>query len=220
MYQGPKLLHFMVLRFVQKVRSPGTLFRPFTQSLRMSTTHGSVSPTLKVPEGAEIATVAAGCFWGTEHIYRKYFDNGKGLIDAKVGYTGGQTTDPTYKAVCSSGTGHAEALQFSYDPKTVSFDTLIDFFYRMHDPTTLNAQGPDVGTQYRSAIFYHSPEQKKTAEEVQERLQKNFYKNKIVTEIIPIDTFWDAETYHQLYLDNNPSGYACPTHFLREKPEL
>lgn len=194
-----------------------TLSRHFAMS---STTHGPISPTLSVPEGAEIATLAAGCFWGTEHMYRKHFGSEKGLIDAKVGYTGGSVADPTYKAVCAHGTGHAEALQITYDPKTVSFDTLLDFFYRMHDPTTLNSQGPDVGTQYRSAVFYHTPEQKKTAEEVQERLQNTFYKNPIVTEIVPIDTFWDAETYHQLYLDNNPSGYACPTHFLRTKPEL
>ncbi|KAK9470318.1 peptide methionine sulfoxide reductase MsrA [Dipodascopsis tothii] len=178
-----------------------------------------VSPTIKHPGTAEIMTVAAGCFWGVEHIYRKHFGNGKGLIDAKVGYCGGSRVNPSYREVCSSETGHAEALQISFDPTVVSYDTLIDFFFRMHDPTQSNRQGPDVGSQYRTAIFFHTPEQEQIAKTVKERLQKSFYPgHPIVTEIVPMGTFWDAETYHQLYLHNNPSGYECPTHFLRTTP--
>lgn len=143
------------------------------------------------------------------------------MIDCRVGYSGGSTTAPDYKSVCTDTTGHAEALQVSFDPKKVSFSELLDFFFKMHDPTTLNRQGPDTGTQYRSAIFTHSEEQSKVAQEVKDRLQKDFYpKHRIVTEIIPITVFWDAEDYHQLYLERNPSGYACPSHFLRTTPQL
>lgn len=118
-------------------------------------------------------------------------------------------------------TTDAEALQLSYDPKIVSYDTLVDFFFRMHDPTTVNQQGPDIGDQYRSAVFVHNDEQKSVAEKVKERMQKDFYpKNKIVTTIEPIHEFWDAEAYHQKYLYNNPTGYACPSHFLRTKPQI
>ncbi|KAK9451980.1 peptide methionine sulfoxide reductase MsrA [Limtongia smithiae] len=184
------------------------------------TVAGPISPTMTVPEGAEVATVAAGCFWGVEHIYRKYFGDGKGLLDARVGYSGGSSLSPTYREVCSSTTGHAEALQIVFDPKLVSYETLIDFFFRMHDPTTMNRQGPDTGSQYRSVIFYHSEEQKKTAEEVKVKLEKSFYKtHPIVTQIVPIQQWWDAETYHQLYLVKNPYGYECPTHYLRTSPD-
>lgn len=157
---------------------------------------------------------------GVENIYRKHYQN-KGLIDARVGYSGGSVTNPDYKSVCSSTTGHAEALQLSFDPKKVSYDELIDFFYRMHDPTTLNSQGPDVGTQYRSAVFTHTEDQAQISSEVKDRVQKKFYpKSKIVSEIVPITVFWDAEQYHQLYLDRNPSGYECPSHFVRTTPQL
>lgn len=193
-------------------------FLAFSTMSEFKSPPGAVAPSLKTPEGSQVATVAAGCFWGVEHMYRKHFGNGKGLIDARVGYTGGNQSNPDYKQVCTSSTGHAEALQVSFDPKLVGYDTLIDFFFRMHDPTTLNSQGPDVGTQYRSGVFYHDDKQKSIAEDVKNKMQKEFYKTEIVTEIVPIDLFWDAEQYHQLYLDNNPEGYACPSHFLREKP--
>jgi peptide-methionine (S)-S-oxide reductase len=179
-----------------------------------------ISPTLNA-DGYEVVTVAAGCFWGVEHIYRKHFGNGKGLIDARVGYSGGSTNAPSYKQVCTDTTGHAEALQFTFDPKIVSYETLIDFFFRIHDPTTFNRQGGDVGAQYRSAIFTHTPEQADTAQNVKERMQQTFYpKQRIVTTISPIENFWDAEQYHQLYLVNNPEGYHCPSHFLRTTPQL
>ncbi|ANB11218.1 Mxr1p [Sugiyamaella lignohabitans] len=188
-----------------------------SSSPKMSAT--KISPTLDTV-GYQVATVGAGCFWGVEHIYRKHFGNGKGLIDARVGYSGGTTTNPSYKQVCTSGTGHAEALQITFDPSLVTYDTLIDFFFRMHDPTQLNRQGPDQGTQYRSVIFTHDDEQQKVAEEVKERMQKTFYKDPIVTKIEPIEAFWDAETYHQLYLHKNPTGYECPSHYVRTKPQL
>lgn len=161
-----------------------------------------------------------------EHIYRKYYGNGKGLIDAKVGYCGGNSSDPSYKLVCTGSTGRmstvfidldksidiriaidAEALQISFDPSKVTYETLVDFFFRIHDPTTMNRQGPDRGSQYRSAIFYHSPEQKRISEDVKARMQKSFYTSSpIVTQILSIDHFWDAEAYHQLYLVTNPYG--------------
>uniref|UniRef100_A0A060TCJ8 peptide-methionine (S)-S-oxide reductase n=1 Tax=Blastobotrys adeninivorans TaxID=409370 RepID=A0A060TCJ8_BLAAD len=195
--------------------------RRFSQSVMSShVEQGPLSPSMKVPEGADVATVAAGCFWGTEHFYRKHFGDGKGLVDCRVGYTGGEKADPSYREVCTSTTGHAEALQIVFDPKVVSYETLIDFFFRMHDPTTLNKQGPDTGPQYRSSIFYHNDEQKRISEELKQKYDKTFYKNPVVTTIEPIKIFWDAETYHQLYLVNNPDGYECPSHFLRVKPEL
>ncbi|KAL5630127.1 hypothetical protein BROUX41_001733 [Berkeleyomyces rouxiae] len=168
-----------------------------------------------MPEGAEKVTVAAGCFWGVEHIYRKHFGHDKGLLATAVGYTGGNTSHPSYKNVCSGSTGHAEALEIVYDPKKVTYRQLIEFFYKIHDPTTLNRQGPDVGTQYRSAIFFHSPEQEEIAKEVTKVASENWWKCPLATQIIPAGEWWSAEDYHQLYLQNNPSGYECPTHFLR-----
>ncbi|KAI7894309.1 uncharacterized protein EV154DRAFT_415305 [Mucor mucedo] len=162
----------------------------------------------------EKATFAAGCFWGVEHIFLKYFKQDG--IKTKVGYIGGDTPNPGYKEVCSGKSNHAEALEITFDPKKVSYATLVDFFYSTHDPTTVNAQGPDRGSQYRSAIFYHSPEQKSIAEKVTAEVQEKHLKGKkIVTEIVPAGVFYDAEAYHQNYLNDNPSGYQCPTHFKR-----
>ncbi|KAI9492197.1 hypothetical protein BDB00DRAFT_829634 [Zychaea mexicana] len=171
--------------------------------------------TLKHMSGnTELATFAAGCFWGVEHIFRKHF-GGEG-VTAKVGYTGGNTEDPDYRLVCTGTTNHAEAVELTFDPKRTKYETLVEFFYKMHDPTTANAQGPDVGTQYRSVIFYHSPEQKEIAQRVTDEVQEKHYKDKkIVTQLVPAGKFYDAEEYHQLYLDKNPTGYECPTHFLR-----
>ncbi|VVT56935.1 uncharacterized protein SAPINGB_P005422 [Magnusiomyces paraingens] len=201
----------------------------------------TISPTLNVPENAQVATFAAGCFWGVEHIFRRYFaqnfltnDNSLnknfikrgGLIDAKVGYSGGRNSSiyPSYKQVCKNNTGHAEVLQISFDPKIVSYKDLVDFFFRIHDPTTLNQQGPDdFGEQYRSAIFYHNEEQHKIANDILKKYQHDWYDPaglKIVTQVEPIKVFWDAEVYHQLYLKNNPEGYMCPSHHLRTEPPL
>jgi peptide-methionine (S)-S-oxide reductase len=190
-------------------------FRPFA-----STTASRMSATpVTIPEGAERATVAAGCFWGVEHLYRKHFAD-KGLYDARVGYIGGDAADPSYQAVCSGNTGHAEATLLIYDPTKLSYTTLLEFFYRMHDPTTLNQQGPDTGSQYRSGIFYHTPEQEAIARDVTKRAGEQWWNGKIVTEILPAQQWWDAEDYHQLYLNKNPHGYECPSHFLRPFPDL
>jgi peptide-methionine (S)-S-oxide reductase len=174
-----------------------------------------------LPDGAQKATFAAGCFWGVQHMYRKAF-GGNGLLDAKVGYSGGDTSNPSYRNVCSGRTGHAEALQVIFDPTKVTYRQLVEFFYKMHDPTTLNRQGPDAGTQYRSAIFFHDPEQEKIAKDLTELIQKEWWKNgKISTEIAPAGEWWNAEDYHQRYLDEkNPGGYECPSHFLRKFPPL
>ncbi|KAJ5863727.1 uncharacterized protein N7529_005643 [Penicillium soppii] len=170
--------------------------------------------------GTQTATIAAGCFWGVEHLYRKNFGNGKGLLDSKVGYCGGVDDSPSYRAVCTGKTGHAEALQMTFDPSIVTFRQLIEFFYRMHDPTTENRQGPDVGTQYRSAIFTHGDEQQKIAEEITDKVSKEWYKVPLSTKVLPAGKWWDAEEYHQLYLQNNPMGYECPAHYIRNFPPL
>ncbi|ORX96256.1 reductase [Basidiobolus meristosporus CBS 931.73] len=162
----------------------------------------------------EKATYAAGCFWGVEKVFQKQF-NHLG-IQTEVGYTGGATDNPNYKQVCNGDTQHAEAIEITFDPKKVTYDALTEFFYRMHDPTTVDRQGPDVGTQYRSAIFYHSPAQKETAEKVTKEVQeKHFQGKRIATQIVPAQKFYSAEEYHQNYLSKNPHGYECPTHFLR-----
>ncbi|KAL6919614.1 hypothetical protein ACHAPO_004040 [Fusarium lateritium] len=194
------------------------LARPFTQSTRLSIAPDQSAASV-IPEGAQRCTVAAGCFWGTEHLYRRHFGD-KGLIDAKVGYIGGDLENPTYRAVCGGKTGHAEAAQIIFDPTKVTYAQLLEFFYKTHDPTTLNQQGPDTGPQYRSAIYFHNPEQEKIAREVTEKANKQWWKGGIVTEIAPAGKWWTAEEYHQLYLHNNPSGYECPSHFMRPFPPL
>lgn len=180
-----------------------------------------VSPTLKLTPTSKIVTVAAGCFWGVEKVIGKYFKD-KGLIDAKVGYANGLLSvgEVTYKKVCSGTTGYAESLQISYEPSQVTLKEILDIFFRIHDPTTINAQGPDHGTQYRSAIFTHNEEDLGVAKESKNYFQTEWYPNhKIATEIDLIKSWYDAEDYHQKYLDRNPGGYECPTHFLRTKPK-
>ena len=146
----------------------------------------------------EKATFAAGCFWGVEVEFR----NTPGVTDVRVGYTGGATEQPTYKQVCSGGTGHAEAVEVTFDPFEVTYEELVDGFWQLHDPTQVNRQGWDVGSQYRSAIFTHSPEQARVASESKERAQERLSKP-IATQIVPADTFWPAEEYHQQYLVKN-----------------
>jgi peptide-methionine (S)-S-oxide reductase len=146
----------------------------------------------------EKATFAAGCFWGVEETYRKV----KGVISTTVGYTGGSTKNPTYEDVCTDRTGHAEAIQVEYDPLVVSYEDLLRVFWESHDPTTPNRQGPDFGSQYRSAIFYHNDQQKTSATASRDRLQSTgrFTKKRIVTEIVAAKEFYPAEDYHQQYL--------------------
>lgn len=151
----------------------------------------------------DTATFANGCFWCTEAIFEEL----KGVISATSGYTGGQTENPTYKDICTGETGHAECLQIIYDPGVISFDELLEVFWETHDPTTLNRQGADVGTQYRSGIFYHNPEQKEKAEKYKSALDKSgAFDRPIVTEITPFSKFYPAEAYHQEYFVNNENN--------------
>src|SRR5207249_6478014 len=144
------------------------------------------------------ATFGAGCFWGVEAAFRQV----KGVLSTAVGYSGGHRDNPTYKDVCSGRTGHAEVVEVEYDPSQVSYDDLLKVFWDNHDPTTMNRQGPDAGAQYRSAIFYHSPEQQAAAAASKEARQANGeYRRPIVTEIVPAATFWKAEDHHQQYLE-------------------
>jgi peptide-methionine (S)-S-oxide reductase len=144
------------------------------------------------------ATFAAGCFWGVEATFRQL----PGVISTRVGYTGGNLANPTYKDVCTDRTGHAEAVEVDYDPARISYEQLLDVFWENHDPTQLNRQGPDWGTQYRSAIFFHSPEQEAEAKASKQKLENSGRYNKpIVTQIVPAGTFYEAEDYHQQYLE-------------------
>jgi peptide-methionine (S)-S-oxide reductase len=144
------------------------------------------------------ATFAAGCFWGVEATFRAL----PGVTATRVGYIGGNLSDPTYKDVCTDGTGHAEAVEVEFDPAKISYDKLLDVFWENHDPTQLNRQGPDWGTQYRSAIFYHWPEQETAAKASKQELEKaHRYSKPIVTQIVPATTFCEAEDYHQQYLE-------------------
>ena len=154
--------------------------------------------------------LGAGCFWGVEHIIKKR----EGIIATKVGYSGGDVKDPTYPMVCSGTTGHAEVVLVEYNPVIISTVLVLDLFFRLHDPTTVNRQHNDIGTQYRSVIFYFNEEQKKIAEEVITKLNETkTFKDKVVTQVIAASEFYSAEDYHQDYLDKNPDGYMC--HILR-----
>ena len=148
----------------------------------------------------ETATFAAGCFWGVEAAFRQI----NGVVNATVGYTGGTTKNPTYEQVCTHTTGHAEAVQVEFDPTHVSYEQLLEAFWTMHDPTTKNRQGPDVGSQYRSAIFYHTPSQQAAAEAAKAKLERSRrFPRPIVTEISPAAAFYLAEAYHQRYFEKN-----------------
>ena len=150
------------------------------------------------------ATFAAGCFWGVEATFKKL----PGVIDTVVGYTGGEVENPTYRMVCSDKTGHTEAVQITFDPDQIDYQDLVEKFFDLHDPTTPNRQGPDVGSQYRSAIFYHDEEQRRIAEEtIKELDQSGKFRYPIVTQIIPADDFYEAEEYHQDYYEKNRSWW-------------
>jgi peptide methionine sulfoxide reductase msrA/msrB len=158
----------------------------------------------------ETAILAGGCFWGMEEIIRKI----PGVLSTTVGYSGGKVANPTYELVCTGATGHAEAVRVVFDPAKLSYEALLGYFFRMHDPTTLNRQHNDVGTQYRSAIFYTTEAQRQTAEQVKSAQEKSgHFKRPITTEISPAQAFYSAEDYHQKYLVKNPGGYNC--HVLR-----
>jgi methionine-S-sulfoxide reductase len=158
----------------------------------------------------ETATLAAGCFWGVEHLMRQL----PGVISTRVGYTGGTVANPTYERVCRGDTGHAEAVEVVFDPDRVSYEEVLRYFFRLHDPTTPNRQHNDIGAQYRSAIFTHSEEQRRIAEEVKAELNASgVFERPVVTQIVPAGEFWEAEPYHQDYLVKHPNGYNC--HVLR-----
>jgi peptide methionine sulfoxide reductase msrA/msrB len=166
---------------------------------------------VNTPKGLEVALLGGGCFWGMEEIIRGI----KGVVKTHVGYTGGGTKNPTYDDVKSGKTGHAESVQILFDPSKITFDELLGFFFRMHDPTTMNRQGNDIGTQYRSVIFVYNDAQRKTAKKKIEWIDKSGkWKKPVVTSIESAGTFWLAEEYHQDYLQKNPNGYTC--HYLRD----
>ena len=154
----------------------------------------------------EVATLGGGCFWCLEAVYQEL----RGVKKVESGYSGGDVPHPTYRQVCSETTGHAEVVQVTFDPDEVSYRDILDVYFTIHDPTTLNRQGADVGTQYRSAIFYHTEDQKRVAEEAISDLQtEGIWNNPIVTEVVPFDEFYVAEDYHQDYFENNPSQPYC-----------
>ena len=154
----------------------------------------------------EIATLAGGCFWCLEAVY----DELKGVMDVVSGYSGGNVANPSYEAVCTGKTGHAEVVQVTFDPAVISYRQLLQVFFTIHDPTSLNRQGADVGTQYRSAIFYHNPGQKATADQVIRELEtEKVWGKPIVTEVIPFEVFFPAEAYHQEYFKRNPYQGYC-----------
>lgn len=164
-----------------------------------------------VDTATEIALFGAGCFWGVEEILRAI----PGVIATTVGYAGGVTSDPTYSQVSGGKTGHAEVVQVEFDPHQVTYETLLDFFFRLHDPTTINRQHNDIGTQYRSVIFFHDDKQRQAAERKKEEVNRSgAWSDPLVTEIVPAPQFYAAEEYHQDYLQKNPGGYNC--HFLRD----
>jgi peptide-methionine (S)-S-oxide reductase len=164
-------------------------------------------PTTMIPtDGLEKATFGTGCFWCTEALFEAL----DGVQDAVSGYEGGQVENPTYRAVCTGATGHAECVEVLYDPKKVDYAELLQAFFRSHDPTTLNRQGADVGTQYRSVVFYHNDAQRQLAEQVKKELDASgAYGKPIVTEISPATTFYEAEAYHQSYFAKNPDQGYC-----------
>lgn len=154
----------------------------------------------------EVATLAGGCFWCLEAVYNQL----RGVLKVESGYAGGRIPNPTYEQVCSGGTGHAEVVQITFDPEAITFRDLLEVFFTIHDPTTLNRQGADVGTQYRSAIFYHTPEQREAADRIiAEMTADKVWDNPVVTEVTPLKDFYSAEGYHQDYYQNNSSQPYC-----------
>ena len=162
------------------------------------------------PNTAPEATFAAGCFWGVEN----FFAAVPGVLSTEVGFMGGTVRNPSYEQVCRGNTNHAEVVHLRYDPNQVSYETLVKLFFKMHDPTSRNRQGPDIGTQYRSAIFFYTDLQQKTAQAVMRKLtgERRSFKQRIVTQLVPAAAFWRAEEYHQQYFKKNP-GRSCHTNF-------
>lgn len=167
--------------------------------------------SMSIDQKLDTATFAAGCFWGVQSILQSI----PGVKKTVAGYMGGTTSNPVYKQVKTGTTGHAEVVQVTYDPSIITYEQLLDYFWRLHDPTTINRQGPDIGTQYRSGIFHHTEAQRKAAEESMKRFNSSgVFKEKAATEIVPASTFYEAEEYHQEYFSKN-GGPVC--HILRSK---
>lgn len=163
----------------------------------------------------DIAILAGGCFWGMEDLFRKL----PGVTNTEVGYTGGDLKNPGYKDVKTGKTGHAEAIKIEFDPSKISYRQLLDFFFQIHDPQTLNRQGNDIGSQYRSAIFYRTPDQERDARAaIKDFTASGVFPNGIVTQVVPASTWYDAEEGHQDYLEKYPDGYTC--HFIRSNWKL
>jgi peptide-methionine (S)-S-oxide reductase len=163
----------------------------------------------------ETAILAGGCFWGMEDLFRKF----PGVLDTEVGYTGGDVKNPGYKDVKTGETGHAESIKVTYDPAKTTYRKLLEFFFQIHDPTTKNRQGNDVGSQYRSAIFYLDQAQKREAETIIAEIEASGrWPGKVATDVVPAGPWWAAESYHQDYLDRYPAGYTC--HFVRPEWKL
>lgn len=168
-------------------------------------------PSQKSETKIETAILAGGCFWGVEELFRTM----PGVISTEVGYTGGSIPNPTYEIVKKGTSGHAESIKIQFDPNKLSFEDLLKFFFKIHDPTTKNQQGNDIGSQYRSAIFYVTDEQRKSAQKIKELVEASgAWKKPVVTEILQASTFYSAESFHQDYLQRNPGGYTC--HYIRD----
>lgn len=164
-----------------------------------------VDQTIPKDMNTEVATFGAGCFWCVEAVFQEL----KGVMQVQSGYMGGKKPNPTYREVCSGTTGYAEVTQIAFDPSVISYDELLEVLWTTHDPTTLNRQGADAGTQYRSAIFYHNESQKSKAEKSKAEVAPTLWDKTVVTEIVPADTFYPAEEYHQDYYANNPNAGYC-----------
>jgi len=171
-----------------------------------NTTTMQMQPTTQVNDTLELATFGGGCFWCTEAM----FDQLEGVFLVESGYAGGTVLKPSYEDVCTGNTGHAEVIRIAFDPQKIDYEFLLEVFFNTHDPTTLNRQGADVGTQYRSAVFYHDEVQKAIAEKMIQNLDaEKVFSNKIVTEVVPLSNYSKAENYHQEYLENNPGNPYC-----------
>lgn len=180
------------------------MLKIITTSLFMIFIMGCSGASVKEKSKTELATLGGGCFWCMEAVFQQL----PGVISVTSGYAGGFTRNPTYKEVCSGNTGHAEVIQIEFDPQKISYEEILEIFWKVHDPTTLNRQGADIGTQYRSIILYHNENQKKIAEESKAKVSK-YFPRPIVTEIVPLETFYKAEEYHQNYYRKNPDYGYC-----------
>jgi peptide methionine sulfoxide reductase msrA/msrB len=198
------------MKFIPKAKMKEMGYGEFLKEFEPASVAANASSKMPVPAKLETATFAAGCFWGVEEFFRKI----PGVVTTEVGYAGGSKPNPTYSDVSGGDTGYAESVRLTFDPAKVSYETLLEKFFKMHDPTTLNKQGNDVGTQYRSEVFYHTPEQKAAAEKMIARIEKSgAWGGKLSTKVEAATTYAPAEGYHQKYLVKNPGGYD--NHYVR-----